>query len=300
MSEGSAISLTIWNEPITQLEQQLTAEFGAYVRLAGEIECFMGEDLRADDPLWEGLSTHLKSLQLPIDSIGKETDAGQFEFRLKPTTGLQAADDIDLLKREVKRFCDERDRPCSFAPMMPNNTSSCGLHMHLHLVNTQGQHVYFKKENELSSPLKYSLGGLMATMCDLILCFAPRDESFERLTCGSDYVPQTVSWGGNNRTVALRLPESVVAWRHIEHRVAGSDANPYAATWAMLVGVHHGLRHKIDPGEQMYGKASEPRYGLKRLPATHKEAEILFSGSEIAAAYGNENIRRELFMDSIR
>ena len=251
--------------------------------------------MTASDPFWEGLDAHLRGIDLPIDSIGKETAAGQFEFRLKPTTAIGAAHNVDLLKREVKRYADDLGRSCSFSAMLPDGKTSSGLHLHLHLVNSLNQYVFFKHEDELSAALKSVLGGLMVTMCDFFLCFAPTEESYERLACGSDYVPQTVSWGGNNRTVALRLPESVVAWRHIEHRVAGADANPYAATWAILAGVHHGLRHKPDPGEQMYGKAWEPRYGLKRFPHTLKEAEILFNGSELVAAYLNETVRRQLF-----
>ena len=41
----------------------------------------------------------------------------------------------------------------------------------------------------------------------------------------------------------------------IEHRVAGSDANPYLALAAILAGIHHGMNDGLDPGPPFEGDA---------------------------------------------
>lgn len=270
-------------------------DFAAYSKFAGEIECaFLGES-QPDDVFWQAVKQYAEENDVLLDEVGKESESGQYELRFKETDPWKAASDVVSLKEAVLQLAEDTGYDCSFAAKPEGVEFSNGLHMHMHLVNHQDQYVFIKKDDEMSPPLRHTLGGMMETMYDFMLCFAPSENSFERILSGSDYVPQTVSWGGNNRTVALRLPESVVPWRHIEHRVAGADADPYAVTWALLVGTHYGLTEQPDPGQQIFGRAFDPTYELERLPESHRDAEIAYSGSEIVAKYGSEDIRRVLF-----
>ena len=41
--------------------------------------------------------------------------------------------------------------------------------------------------------------------------------------------------------------------RHVEHRVCGTDANPYLAAAAILAACHHGVLEKLDPGAPVEG-----------------------------------------------
>jgi glutamine synthetase len=94
------------------------------------------------------------------------------------------------------------------------------------------------------------------------------------------------TWGVNNRTVSLRVPAGPPASRHIEHRVAGADANPYLALAALLAGVHHGLTQKIDPGPPVqgdgYAAAAESQ---ERLPGHWYAAVDLFAESAALKNY---------------
>ena len=60
-------------------------------------------------------------------------------------------------------------------------------------------------------------------------------------------------WGGDNRTVPLRIPGGDESSARIEHRVAGADANPYLVVAAVLAGIHHGITNKIAPQEPVVG-----------------------------------------------
>ncbi|POZ99427.1 glutamine synthetase, partial [Pseudomonas sp. MWU12-2312b] len=71
------------------------------------------------------------------------------------------------------------------------------------------------------------------------------------------YVPNSPSWGLDNRTVALRVPTGSADAVRLEHRVAGADANPYLLMASVLAGVHHGLVNKIEPGAPVEGNSYE-------------------------------------------
>jgi glutamine synthetase len=62
-----------------------------------------------------------------------------------------------------------------------------------------------------------------------------------------------VSWGVNNRSVSLRVPTGPASSRHIEHRIAGADANPYVAAATVLAGVERGIALGLDPGPPVTG-----------------------------------------------
>jgi len=66
--------------------------------------------------------------------------------------------------------------------------------------------------------------------------FAPHANSYRRFRAMS-YAPVAPTWGVNNRSVSLRVPAGPPASRHVEHRVAGADANPYLVAALVLAGM---------------------------------------------------------------
>jgi glutamine synthetase len=51
----------------------------------------------------------------------------------------------------------------------------------------------------------------------------------------------------------LRVPAGPPASRHVEHRVAGADANPYLVAALVLGGMLHGIERRLDPGPPVEG-----------------------------------------------
>jgi glutamine synthetase len=73
---------------------------------------------------------------------------------------------------------------------------------------------------------------------------APTVNSYKRLVEGA-WAPTTLTWGVDNRTVALRaLPGSDRSTR-LETRVVGSDSNPYLAMAACLAAGLYGVREGL-------------------------------------------------------
>ncbi|MCC7260590.1 MAG: glutamine synthetase, partial [Alphaproteobacteria bacterium] len=147
-----------------------------------------------------------------------------------------------------------------------------GMHIHLTLHDAQGDNVLYKKDQNISPEMRHAIGGLIATLRESMLWFAPHEESYRRFVPKLN-APTHICWGGNNRTAALRLPDDISGYKHIEHRVPGADADPHAVIAASLAGVHHGLMNKLEPGEQIFGNAFLDMYALESLPKTLAEAK---------------------------
>jgi glutamine synthetase len=101
--------------------------------------------------------------------------------------------------------------------------------------------------------------------------FAPHANSYRRFRAMS-YAPVAPTWGVNNRSVSLRVPAGPPASRHVEHRVAGADANPYLVAAVVLAGMLRGIEQELDPGPPVEGNGYEQAL-VGALP-THWPAAI--------------------------
>jgi len=160
-----------------------------------------------------------------------------------------------------------------------------GLHLHVSVQDASGANIFASEDPAGTAQLRHAVGGLKATLADGMAVFAPNANSYRRFRANS-YAPVAPTWGVNNRTVSLRVPAGPPASRHIEHRVAGADANPYLALAVLLAGVHHGLTGRIDPGPPVVGDgyAAAAKLDL-RLPSNWFAATDAFDRSAAMRDY---------------
>lgn len=217
---------------------------------------------------------------LPIRKVEKERGPDQYEVSFAPTPDLeQLAHHTQRFKYLMHELFVPRGVTADFSAKPAADVPGSGLHVHLHLEDSARRNVFTRAGDEMDDPfspaLLHALGGLLALMNPCMKLFAPSAESYGRFVPHSN-APLTVSWGTNNRTVALRLPAKPLHNKHIEHRVAGSDADVAKVLCAVLAGVHHGLAKACDPGPPVYGDAGLPMYRLAPLCRTLSEAENAF------------------------
>ena len=249
-------------------------DFSLHPVTAAEIEFYVDgaqESGRIDD-FREALTSACEAVKVPLARFDKENGQDQYEVCLKPSNDpRKTASDVahlKLLLREVaQKFSFEANLAAKPYPDRPGS----GMHFHVHLSDPAGQNIYYKDDETISGALQFSIGGLMTWMNPCMIVFAPNGNSYDRFKPKTN-TPVTVSWGGNNRTVAIRLPDTEHNNKRIEHRVAGSDANPELVLAVILAGIHYGLKHKCDPGDPIFGDASLPMYGLPPLLSTREEA----------------------------
>jgi glutamine synthetase len=155
-----------------------------------------------------------------------------------------------------------------------------GMHIHLSLLDGAGRNIFDGDGGEANPALRQAVAGLRCSMADAMLIFAPHQNSYRRFMPGS-YAPMAAAWGYDNRGVALRVPETAGPGARLEHRVSGSDANPYLLAAAVLAGVLDGIARGADPGEPV-GLEVGPDDGAP-LPLSWAMAEQAFAGSDFVA-----------------
>lgn len=269
------------------VNNKLLADFGLQAFTASEIEFYLfGSHEKDLTSFWGDVRHDCIAAEIPIFNLEKERGHEQFEVSLKPCLPEKTARDTSLIKNIIERAAKWNDMCADFSAKPLADDFGSGLHIHVHLENEAGVNQYAKNDVQISDILKYSLGGLLLWLPDTMPIFAPNEASYNRFVAGSNG-PLTVSWGANNRTTALRLPDSDPNNKRIEHRVAGADADPARVIAVILMAIHYGINNKILPNQQIYGDARLESYLLKRFPVCLAEAKKLMQHSILPLAeYG--------------
>ncbi|HET7203653.1 MAG TPA: glutamine synthetase family protein [Steroidobacteraceae bacterium] len=210
---------------------------------------------RLDDmsPLFDDLYRAARGQGLPVRTLMSEYAPGQFEITLEHRSdALRAVDEAILFKRAVRGVAARHGRVACFMAKPFTARAGSGMHLHASLADRAGTNACAADEPAGSALLRQAIGGLRRTLADGMAIYAPNANSYRRFRALS-YAPVAGTWGINNRSVSLRVPAGPPASRHVEHRVAGADANPYLVSALVLGGMLHGIEHRIDPGPPVEG-----------------------------------------------
>lgn len=224
-------------------------------RRARDLQAYWLEDLDDMAPVLADIFRAATAQGLPAETLISEYSPGQFEIVLRHRAdALRAADDAIMLKRAVRGVAARHGMDATFMAKPFADRAGSGMHLHVSLENAAGDNVFAAEDPAGSALLRHAVAGMAQTMAEAMAVFAPNANSYRRFRRNS-YAPMAPSWGINNRSVSLRVPAGEPHSRHIEHRVAGADANPYLALAAVLAGMHHGIVNKLDPGPPVEGNA---------------------------------------------
>ena len=218
---------------------------------------------------------------------------GQFEMNWDYADALVTADRHVFFKFMVKSVAEKHGLRATFMPKPFAHLTGNGCHAHLSLWNGAGKNLFEGKDEMGLSPAAYKfLGGLMAHASALTAIANPSVNSYKRLnapvtTSGATWSPNTITYGGNNRTHMVRLPGS----GRIEMRLADGAVNPYLLPAAILAAGIDGIASNADPGPRididMYARGHE--VDAKRLPLNLLDAlRALEADKSLAKALGAE------------
>ncbi|MCB9948997.1 MAG: glutamine synthetase [Rhodospirillaceae bacterium] len=213
------------------------------------------DELDDFDDLLAEIQAHCKGMAIPVDSAISEYAPGQYEINMHHRADpVAACDDAILFKRVVRKVAEQHGLQATFMAKPFGDLAGSGLHLHLSMEDGAGTNVFAADDPAGSPMLRHAIAGLSATMDEGLALFLQNQNSYRRLRPNA-YVPHAPSWAVNNRSCALRVPSGPPGSRRVEHRLAGADANPYIVMAAVLAGVHHGIRHRLDPGPPITGNA---------------------------------------------
>ncbi|OBA74806.1 glutamine synthetase [Mycobacterium sp. 1554424.7] len=245
------------------------------------------------EPLLRDIRLGMEGAGLRFEAVKGECNRGQQEIGFRYDEALVTCDNHAIYKNGAKEIADQHGKSLTFmAKYDEREGNSC--HIHLSLRGKDGAAVFHDgaRPNGMSATFRGFLAGLLATLRELTLLYAPNINSYKRFADGS-FAPTAIAWGLDNRTCALRVVGHGRNLR-VECRVPGGDVNPYLAAAALIAGGLYGIERGLEPPDAYVGNAYEAT-GVQRLPATLAEAAALFEGSALAReAFGDDVVAHYL------
>lgn len=203
---------------------------------------------------------HLAAISNAMNSLGwgnyandHEDGNGQFEQNFEYADALTTADRVVTLRYLLTMMAEERGMIATFMPKPFSDRTGSGLHFHLSL--RSGDDAVFPSADDPRglglSPTAYGfIGGLLEHACGLQALIAPTVNSYKRTgavstSSGASWAPRLATYGGNDRTHYVRVPDS----QRVELRGGDGAANPYIAIAGALGAGLDGIERSLDPGE---------------------------------------------------
>ena len=236
-------------------------------------------------PLLEALRQAFDSQDLPYEGIIKESAPSQFEINVAHSDDVMLlADQVIRMQRTIRAVSARHGFVASFMPKPIDDEAGNGLHVHCSLLDENGTNVFDDGGEEGSDLLRYAVAGCLELLPASMLLFAPSFNAYRRFQPGN-HAPTESAWGYDNRTTAIRIPESPSTARRLEHRVAGADATPYLGLAAVLAGIWHGIENTLSPPNPIEGNAWDQEIDAPALPTTMDEAISVFDKSDVLSSY---------------
>ncbi|MEU1968207.1 glutamine synthetase family protein [Micromonospora sediminicola] len=238
------------------------------------------------EPLLRRIRTEMAAAGLTPESAKGECNLGQHEIAFRYDEAVRCADHHVIYKNGAKEIAAQEGMAITFMAK-PNEREGNSCHIHFSLRDAAGKSAMLGDgPAHLSVTGQRVLAGLLATMREFSLLFAPNINSYKRYQPGS-FAPTALRWGTDNRTCALRLVGHGQGMR-VENRVPGADVNPYLAIAALVAGAVHGIENELELADECTGNAyDDPE--AERVPGTLRDALDLWQRSEVArAAFGDE------------
>ena len=237
-----------------------------------------------NNPFFTDLFGLLKSFNIPLEGLHTETGPGTYEAAITYSEIVEAADRAVLFKTAVKEIAYKNGCMATFMAKISENLPGCGGHVHQSLWDINGKKNLFydeKDHQKMSGLMKNYIAGQLYCLPQMLPMFAPVINSYKRLVEGA-WAPTTLTWGIDNRTVALRVLTGTNKSCRLETRVVGSDVNPYLAMAAALASGLYGIKHKMKLKQPATKGNGYEDHSNTKLPKTLNEATLIMKQSEVA------------------
>lgn len=249
---------------------------------------------------------HLTTVSKYMNQLGwgnyandHEDANGQFEQNFKYADALTTADRLIFFRYMVHTLAQKRGLLATFMPKPFSNLTGNGLHVHSSIWTDDGEPLFLDESDPrdlgLSKTAYSFIGGILDHAAALCAVTAPTVNSYKRMgvgppTSGATWAPAYISYGRNNRTQMLRVPEP----GRVENRTVDGSANPYLALAVLTAAGLDGIDRELDPGDPNDDNLYElpmsevADRGIELMPVTLIHAlDALASDSIVTAALGD-------------
>ncbi|GAC67346.1 type III glutamate--ammonia ligase [Gordonia soli] len=284
------------------------ADLGFEVKVGAEIEYFLvdkddaGRLTTADSsdtkrqPCYDArdvtrMYDHLTEISTAMNALGwgnyandHEDANGQFEQNFDYDDAMVTADRVITARYLLSVIAERRGMQATFMPKPFTDRTGSGMHLHLSLWTADGS--AFPDDTDakglgLSHTAYGFIAGILEHACALQGIIAPTVNSYKRTgatttSSGATWSPRFATYGGNDRTHYLRVPDS----NRVELRGGDGSANPYLAATAAIAAGLDGVERALDPGTPGSGESPSDSLPMTLLHAM----DSLASDSVLTAA----------------
>ena len=256
---------------------------------------------------------HLSGISKAMNQLGwsnyandHEDGNGQFEQNFQYAEALITADRVVTLRYLLAMSAEERGMIATFMPKPFADRTGSGLHLHISLTR-RGTPVFPADTDDrnlgLSDTAYHFIGGILEHASALQAIIAPTVNSYKRtravaVTSGASWAPNSPTFGGNDRTHYIRIPDN----QRIELRGGCGSANPYLAAAAAIGAGLDGIANGTDPGEigaQVTSRPALPAtliHAVETLEADPVMMDVLDAvGADAGVSTYFTNLKREEF-----
>jgi glutamine synthetase len=252
-------------------------------------------DARALTRMYDHLTTvsrHMNALGWANYANDHEDANGQFEQNFRYADPMTTADRVIVFRYMIHSLAAEAGMLATFMPKPFSNLTGNGLHMHLSMWDESDTELFADPLDLRGlgmSQLGYSfIAGLLEHSQALAAVACPTVNSYKRLASaapdsGAAWSPVFATYGGNDRTHMLRVPDP----GRVEDRCIDGSANPYLTISAIIAAGLDGIERELNPGdpcELNLLKLTEEEatdLGLVAMPMTLWHALDHLEGDEI-------------------
>jgi len=242
-----------------------------------------------EHPFVDDLFTLLGQFGIPLEGLHTETGPGVYEAAIHHDSALRAADKAVLFKTAVKEIGYRHGVVATFMAKWNAALPGCSGHIHQSLWSpdgtpNSGQNLFFDPAapDKLSTLARQYIAGQLYCLPHILPMYAPTINSYKRLVEGA-WAPTTLTWGFDNRTVAMRVLNHTETYTRVEMRVPGSDTNPYLAMGAALASGLYGIRHGLSLDVPLTTGNGYENATNGRLAPNLRDATYLMRDSPVAA-----------------
>jgi glutamine synthetase len=221
----------------------------------------------------------------------------QYEVNFEYADALTTADRFTFFRMMTGQLARRFGAIATFMAKPFSTRTGSGAHMHYHLAGASGGANLFLDASDprglgLSKTAYQFIAGILEHAPALCAVNSPTVNCYKRLQMGPaltgsrsgyTWTPAFITYGDNNRTQMLRIPEG----GHIEDRSISSAFNPYLGIAAYLAAGLDGIARELDPGEPNLGNLytadveTMARRGIRTLPQSLAEAIAHFERDQV-------------------
>ena len=268
------LDLNIFDDEIKKLTSILKTKFNIIPKFGVEIEFYLRHktDKLSKNEIIEDFKNDVQKYDL---TVSEEKGLDQFEIQLEPSTNsLMLINKIKKVKLNLQKIANKHDLKIIFRPKPFLGTYGSSMHFHLSLYNDKDHNVFSDDTINTNMFLNNVTNSVLLILNQsLYLICGDNFEEYSRFT-PNFMAPVNISWGSNNRTTAVRIPDSDINSRRLEFRIPSASCDPQKIIFFLLVAVLDAQKNPKATIDRVYGNAADSQYKFNELfnsPSIAKE-----------------------------